>query len=224
MLQNPLDVHKRGGEGITHSPPGWTETVSKQEQQHHHFWISCLKHTDAWCTQACFSYVCWGNTGGNFAQWHPMQRLSKEERKLQEEAAKVAGAEQFLAKGFLDDGCCQQNCRDHRMSSHFLFIFFTAIPRCRFCSTFHPDCKCVFGVCLMIMWHVRKTYLLKKSIKTLRPWLKCQPVKLHRETHKWTCTDRNTMESINQNDLNRWVPKIILATLWDEQREIGSFQ
>lgn len=32
------------------------------------------------------------------------------------------------------------------------------------------------------------------------------------------------MESINQNDLNRWVPKIILATLWDEQREIGSFQ
>jgi len=40
------------------------------------------------------------NTAGNFAQWHPMQRLSKEERKLQEEAAKVAGAEQFLAKGF----------------------------------------------------------------------------------------------------------------------------
>ena len=36
-----------------------------------------------------------------------MQRLSKEERKLQEEAAKVAGAEQFLAKGFLDDGCRQ---------------------------------------------------------------------------------------------------------------------
>lgn len=206
MLQNPLDVHKRDGEGITRSPLGWK------------------KHTDAWCTQACFSYVCSGNTAGNFAQWHPMQRLSKEERKLQEEAAKVAGAEQFLAKGFLDDGCCQQNCRDHRMSSHFLFIFFTAIPRCRFCSTFHPDCKCVFGVCLMIMWHVRKKGLLKKSIKTLRPWLKCQPVKLHRETHK-----RPALIEIQWNQSIKMIstdefPNYVIATLCDEQPEIGSFQ
>eukprot|EP00435_Cladocopium_sp_Y103_P050534 s549_g15.t1 len=37
---------------------------------------------------------------GNFAMWHPMQRLSSEERKQQEEAAKVAGPEEFLQKGF----------------------------------------------------------------------------------------------------------------------------
>lgn len=37
---------------------------------------------------------------GNFAMWHPMQRLSSEERKQQEEAAKVAGTKEILQKGF----------------------------------------------------------------------------------------------------------------------------
>lgn len=44
-----------------------------------------------------------GHDPGNFAMWHPMQRLSSEERKQQEEAAKVAGTEEILQKGSLKD-------------------------------------------------------------------------------------------------------------------------
>ena len=44
-----------------------------------------------------------GHDPGNFAMWHPMQRLSSEERKQQEEAAKVAGTEEILQKGSLKE-------------------------------------------------------------------------------------------------------------------------
>ena len=44
-----------------------------------------------------------GHDPGNFAMWHPMQRLSSEERKQQEEAAKVAGTKEILQKGSLKE-------------------------------------------------------------------------------------------------------------------------
>lgn len=44
-----------------------------------------------------------GHDPGNFAMWHPMQRLSSEERKQQEEAAKVAGTKEILQMGSLKE-------------------------------------------------------------------------------------------------------------------------
>ena len=57
-----------------------------------------------------------------------------------------------------------------RMSSHFLFIGFTAIP--------------VFGVCLMCTnWPVKEVNQVMHSIIEAFRLLKCQPVRLHHETH-----------------------------------------
>ena len=84
-----------------------------------------------------------------------------------------------------------------KMSSHVLFMGFTAIPRCRFCSTFHPDCKCVFGVCLVIM--CKKNRPVEEVNQDIEAFAEMPSSEISSRNTQTTCTDRNTMESINQS-------------------------